>query len=152
MQLDKIKTEALLVSDGTSDESEADEKVYGVEKKKKAPSIRSRLDFFEKTFVRKKKGTCQVWKTSVESNSELSADLYLHAVNDSKIVFRLTNHYAALPKTTMEFTVLDPSGIRIKKTLETSQAHRRFRKSMGHNDQSDVKRTQIGLTRRYYKR
>ena len=53
-ELDKIKTEALLVSDGTSDESEADEKVYGVEKKKKAPSIRSRLDFLEKTFVRKK--------------------------------------------------------------------------------------------------
>ena len=53
----------------------------------------------------------------------------------------------------MNFTVQDPtSGKKIKESRETSQAHARFRKSMGYNDQSDAKRTAIGLSRRYYKR
>ena len=52
----------------------------------------------------------------------------------------------------MDFTVLGPDkGKKVLKEMETSAAHKSFRKRMGYNDQSDAKRSVIGLSGKYYK-
>lgn len=127
--------------------------VYGEDKSKKQIKVRTRLDLFQKSLSKEPKGSFRVWKTSVQIASASPTTLYFHAVNDSKVVYRLSNHYAARPKTEMEFTLLENNtSKKIKKSMKTSQAHKKFRKSMGHNDQSDGKRAKIGLSRRQYRR
>lgn len=151
-----LKNKARVPINGDSDSegrsSDEDEKVYGIRKKPRT-TIKSQIDLFQKKLSMNPKGHFRVWKVIVNPTRELTSTLYLHAITDSKVVYRLSNHHAALPKKTMNFTVRDPtSGKKIKESRETSQAHARFRKSMGYNDQSDAKRTTIGLSRRYYKR
>ena len=58
------------------------------------------------------KGSFQVYKTTLIPNRGFRANIYLHAVNDSKVVYRLSNHYAGDVKTSMEFTVVDPTSRR----------------------------------------
>ena len=78
--------------------------------------------------------------------------VYLHAVNSSKPVYRVSTKHAALPKVKLEVTDLEPgSGKRVSVSVETSAAHKTFRKKMGFNDQSDAKRAAIGLRAQYYK-
>ena len=78
--------------------------------------------------------------------------VFLHAINDAKPIFRISTKYAGLPKRALEVTVQDKTtGRRVKKTVETSSAHWSFRKNMGFNDQSDAKRSLIGLSAKYQK-
>ena len=78
--------------------------------------------------------------------------VYLHAVNDSKVVYRISTKHAASPQATLKITVRDKStGKKERKEVKTSAAHWTFRKKMGFNDQSDAKRSLIGLSGRYYK-
>ena len=79
--------------------------------------------------------------------------VYLHAVHDSKIVYRLSTKYAAKPSVPLKMIGKYDSS-RKKQIIEgeTSEAHRTFCKHVGYNDQVDEKRSRIGLSSRYYKR
>ena len=77
----------------------------------------------------------------------LRVTLYLHAVNDSKPVFRLSTKFAALPSDPMMLTNKN----KVRSEVQTSGAHQSFRKRMGNNDQSDAKRSFLGLSAMYYK-
>ena len=115
-------------------------------------NVKSKLQLFEKKISLKEKGTFKVWKTRFKLSKNIQCNIVLHAVNDSKVVYRISNRYAALPREIMNVTVQDSTtGKRITKEVRTSAAHRCFRKRMGFNDQSDAKRTLIGLSSRYYK-
>lgn len=50
--------------------------------------------------------------------------VYLHAVNSSKPVYRVSTKHAALPKVQLNVTDLDPGiGKRVSVTVATSAAH-----------------------------
>ena len=79
--------------------------------------------------------------------------LYLHAVKDSKVCYRISSLYGALPVVDLAAVAKDPiNGKKRKVTIKTSKAHRTFRKKLGYNDQSDAKRTRLGLSGKYYYR
>ena len=121
-------------------------------KKKTFSSLKRPLDFFEHSLSLKDKGSYRVWRADIKLLSNLRVPLYLHAVNDSKPVYRITNRFAALPSVTMEMT--ESNKTTKKKELvekKTSSAHRCFRFNMGFNDGSDRLRTTIGLSGRYYR-
>ena len=82
-------------------------RIYGEAKKKKIKKskVKTRLDYFRNKLVQQSKGTFHVQMTSVQLTEACSTNLYLHAVNDSKVVFRLSNYYAAKPKVRMNFTL-----------------------------------------------
>ena len=79
--------------------------------------------------------------------------IFLLSVNDSKVVHRISTRCKGLPKALLVATEKDPeTGKRRKIEVETSEAHKSFRMDMGHNDQSDGKRSLIGLSSKYFKR
>ena len=103
--------------------------------------------------IQKQKGHFKVWKTELQLLRNFSVKVYLHAVHDSKVVYRLTTKYGAVPKVPMNVTKEDlKRKKRAKVSIMTSGAQRCFRKYMGFNDQSDAKRSQIGLSAKYFKR
>ena len=83
----------------------------------------------------------------------ISVDLYLHAINDSKPVYRISTRYAALPLVEMNVTANnEETGKKEKVSILTTGAHRCFRKKIGFNDQSDSKRSRIALSAKHYRR
>ena len=136
-----------LLSVSTDSEDQDDPKM-----KNPFSTIKSKLQLFEKKLSLEEKGTFKVWKTHFKLFKNRQCNVFLHAVNDSKVVFRVSNRYAGLPREIMNVTDQDSAtGKRISKQVRTSAAHKCFRKRMGFNDQSDAKRTLIGLSSRYYK-
>ena len=114
--------------------------------------LKTRLKIFEKQLSIKNKGSFDVWKTKFQLLENRCVDIYLHAVNDSKVVYRISNKYAAQPRINLNLKVLDKkSGKKVQSDVETSPAQWVFRKKMGFNDQSDQKRAKIGLSGKYYK-
>ena len=114
--------------------------------------LKTNINFFEHSFSKSDKGNYKVWSAFVRPLPTVNIPIYLHAVNDSKPVYRITNRHAALPPVKMKMTVLNPTSR--KKELvekETSSAHKCFRYNMGFNDGSDRMRSVIGLSGRYYK-
>ena len=84
---------------------------------------------------------------------KLTTKIYLHAVVDSKVVYRISTCYATLPSVSMRIIDSDSStGKKVQKSIKTSEAHRTYRKFLGFNDQSDAKRSFIGLSAQYFKR
>ena len=137
-------------TDSTTDVSDYCENV--IKKKKSYRGLKSKQHFFERRLAQKEKGTYQVWKANVKPLPSIQVSLYLHAVNDSKPVYRISNRYAAQPPAPMNMTQLDPSTGRktlVEKT--TSSAHKCFRMKMGFNDGSDRLRSTIGLSGKYYR-
>ena len=134
-----------------SSESESDVKPYAEKiKVRKGKKVHSRLQFFEKKLSKKPKGTYKVWALEYRLLDLLRVTIFLHAVNDSKPVFRISNKYAALPA---DITKVNPeTGKKISEEISASPAHKSFRYNMGYNDQSDAKRSYIGLSSKYYKR
>ena len=120
-------------------------------KKRKFNSLKNRLQFFEKHLSLKDKGSFRVWKAVIRPLPHTSIPIYLHAINDSKPVFRITNKYAALPLVKMKVTKENHEGRKELVELKTTQAHRTFRMKMGFNDASDRMRNLLGLSARYYK-
>ena len=115
--------------------------------------VKTRFQFFEKKLSMEKKGSFKVWRTELSLLENLKVKVYLHAILDSKVVYRVSNRYAGLPLSTMSITDIVP-GSRKKEKIEiqTTPAHRCFRMKMGFNDQSDAKRSFIGLSSKFYKR
>ena len=133
-----------LASDSSDNEEEGNKKTTAREM--------TRLKFFEKQLTLKPKGFFKIWMTEFDLGSGEKVKVFLHAINDAKPVFRISTKHAGLPTRALEITDRDKStGIRVKKTLQTSPAHWSFRKYMGFNDQSDAKRSLIGLSAKYYK-
>ena len=123
------------------------------QEKKLISQKNTRLQLFEYDLALTKKGSYVVWKTFFKLQAHLVVPIYLHAVNDNKIVYRLSNRYGPLPSVPMSVNHKDPkTNKRAKITIDTSQAHRCYRRGMGFNDQSDGKRSSIGLSAKYYKR
>ena len=78
--------------------------------------------------------------------------MYRSINGPSKVVYRISNKYAALPRVQLTFSEKDvATGFKVKKDNFTSPAHFCFRKHMGFNDQSDAKRSVIGLSAMYYR-
>lgn len=137
--------------DDASEAVENDIQPYGIPKSKKKMSLRSvhtPLQLFEKELSMKPRGSYKVWTSTFSIAKKLKVTLYLHAVNDSKPVFRLSSKYGALPKCVM--TLTDEK--KVRNVVSTSGAHKSFRKNMGNNDQSDAKRAVLGLSGKYYRR
>ena len=113
--------------------------------------MKTNLALFEKHLSKEKKGSFRVWKTTLPLMAGKKVNLFLHAVHDSKVVFRVSTKYGALPLVTMSMTELNDS-TRKKElvSVSTSGAHKSFRMKMGFNDQSDAKRSTIGLSSKYY--
>ena len=64
---------------------------------------------------------------------------------NSKICYPISSRYAGLPKVKMSVTARELGiGKKRKIEVETTAAHKCFRKKMGFNDQSDAKRMHIG--------
>ena len=51
----------------------------------------TRLKLFEKELSQKPKGAYKVWMSELPVLSNLKTKIYLHAVHDSKIVYRISN-------------------------------------------------------------
>ena len=51
---------------------------------------KSELQLFEKEMIQKPKGHFKVWKTELQLLRNFGVKVYLHAVHDSKVVYRLT--------------------------------------------------------------
>ena len=81
-------------SDSPSDNGNYCEKVTRV-KKKSHCALKTKQHFFEHNLSKKEKGTYQVWKANVKPLPSVQVPIYLHAVNDSKPVYRISNRYAA---------------------------------------------------------
>ena len=107
-------------------------------KQKKAfGRVKTRLKFFEKDVGTKSKGYYRVWSTKLQLFPGRSVVIYLHAVLDSKVVYRMSNHYAVLPKVPMELVIPNVvTGKNEKEVILTSPAHRCYRKFMGFNDKA----------------
>ena len=144
--------------DEVDSETESDDSAVGQsDPKRKVVKLLSRaktnMDFFEKKISLKPKGSYKVWMTTFQILPERSISLYLHAINDSKPVYRISTRYAALPLVELNVTANnDETGRKEKVSVLTTQAHRCFRKKMAFNDKSDSKRSRIALSAKHYRR
>ena len=140
-------------SDSLSEYAQNDKREKQKKIRKMFNRAKSELQLFEKEMIQKPKGHFKVWKTELQLLSNFGVKVYIHAVHDSKVVYRLTTKYGAVPKVPMNVTKEDlKRKKRAKVSIMTSGAQRCFRKYMGFNDQSDAKRSQIGLSAKYFKR
>ena len=69
--------------------------------------LKTQLDFFERSFSKTDKRTYTVWRVIAEPFPTVEIPNYLHSVNDSKPVYRITNRYASLPAVKMRVTELN---------------------------------------------
>ena len=110
----------------------------------------SNLQFFKLDLVKKSKGYFQVFLAKIRISNNIEIPLYLHVITDSKIVYRISTKYGAKPTGELNFTKKDrTSGKRSKVVVHTSKAHLTYRKKLGYKDQSDAKRSRLGLSLRY---
>ena len=115
--------------------------------------LNSRLKIFERYLSRQPKGTFKVWSAGIKLGGNFNVKLFVHAVADSKVCYRLTTKHASKPLVPMQITDSDANGRKKRKFgIRTSSAHKVFRQEMGHNDQSDARRQRLGLSSRYYRR
>ena len=75
----------------------------------KPGKLKSRLGIFERDLLSNPKGHFKVWKAPIKVAEIFKVDLFLHAVVDSKVCYRLSTKYAPNPSVQMALTVLDPS-------------------------------------------
>ena len=134
-----------------SSDSEYGHTGYDKPKKKKSKAFESRLQFFENQLKLEEKGGYRVWQTVLSILGRRKAVIYLHAINDSKPVYRITTRYAALPLVPLIMTAYDQQKeVKVHKEIQTTGAHKCFRENMGFNDQSDAKRSLLKLSSKYY--
>ena len=141
-------------NDSDHDTSATDESQYceKTSPKRSFRALKNRLHFFEKRLSIKEKGSYVVWKTEVRPLLHIRVPIFLHAVNDSKPVYRISNKHAALPRVKMNMTELDSEvGKKVSVEKETSSAHKTFRLNMGFNDGCDRMRKVIGFSGKYYR-
>ena len=162
-KLNKIQVQELINERFKDEKSDLDFDPYSafsdsetqevVEVSKPTARVMTRGKLFDQFMRLERKGFYKVWKTRFNLQIGRNVDMYLHAVNDSKPVYQISTRYAALPKKKLQMITKsqESSGKKIKKEVPTSPAHVSFRKQMGFNDQSDAKRSFIGLSTKYYK-
>ena len=105
-----------------------------------------------KSTQRGKKGCSWFWKTTIEVVKGFFADIWLTAILDSKMCWRLDNFLG--PSYITEMTFQDyiaggKSDVKRKKFVlnPVAKVHEIFRKFMGPVDQVDVKAQVMGITR-----
>ena len=130
-------------------DSEGEVKEYAkTEKPQSYRSVTTPLKLFETQLQKKPRGGYKVWKRTLQIAGSLKVQLFLHAVNDSKPVFRISSKFLASPKVQMIITNKEKK----RRTVATSGLIDLSEKKMGNNDQSDAKRATLGLSGMYYKR
>ena len=117
-------------------------------------NYRSDIKKWENSKKTAKKGTSWCWKSSLDILNGLSTPLYLTAVQDSKICWRIDNFLGSFYKVPMRFWDYEEdeqsqANVKRKKYVESSVAecHSIFRNDMGPVDQSDVKAFVMNLSR-----
>ena len=136
----------------SSEDDEDEEQILDyAEQKPKKKGLRTECAFYEQKLMTKPKGSYEVYKTNFSVGEHFNTPVYLHVVQDSKVVYRISTKYAAKPSVPLSI-VVKVKNKKSKVTAQTSEAHKTFRNQLGHNDQSDGKRALIGLSSRYYKR
>ena len=114
--------------------------------------FKTRLKLFETYMNLHKKGFSKVWKTMFSVGEVTKVTIFLHAIKDSKICYRISTRYGGLPKVAMTVTDRVENESKKKKlVVQTTGAHKCFRLNMGFNDQSDAKRHHLGLSAKEYK-
>ena len=132
--------------------SKKSKKVANTDEKIKQ-NIKLNVSAQEKENKDKSKGTFWMWKTVKEVVRGVFTTVYLTAVRDSKIVWRLDNFLGASKTKNMEFQdyVQTDSRKDIKQKQRIVKAvpkvHWMYRNYMGFVDQSDVKSRVMGLCR-----
>ena len=116
---------------------------------KKRRASRRKIDLFEEEFQKNPKGHYQVWRANLQLTRNFKVILYLHCVNDHKVCYRLSTKHAATPSAELVMTARNNNNKKKKIQFKTSSTHSTFRMRMGHNDQSDGKRHQLGLSSSY---
>ena len=119
-----------------NDSSDTDEESKDAESKlvKALKRCSTRLEFFELELKMKPKGSYRVWMSEIPVLGHVNSKIFLHAVHDSKPVYRITSRHAALPLVELSIPVLNPQSGKVKVSVRTTMAHYRFRKKMGFND------------------
>ena len=93
-------------------------------KKKKSRKKMTRLQFFEQQMSLNPKGFYRVWMGDFNLYTGEKVRMFLHAVNDSKPVYRISKKHAGLPMMKLEITGKDQSTRnKVKRTVMTSSAH-----------------------------
>ena len=145
----KVKLEAEKIEEAKELKDETEKQILGyAEKKPKKRGLHTECDFYEQDLMKKPKGSYLVYKTNINVWKQ-KTPVYLHVVWDSKVVYRISTKYAAKPSVPLSIVVTEKNK-KNKVTMQTSEAHKTFRKQLGNNDQSDGKRTTIGLSSRKY--
>ena len=67
-------------------------------------ALKTRLHFFEKKLSIRDKGNYEIWRADISPLPNYKISIFLHAVNDSKPVYRISNKYAVLPRVEMNMT------------------------------------------------
>ena len=107
-------------SNRASDDDYADHKNQNEPRSKKFRRLSNTLQFFEKEMSLGARGAQNVWKTEITQIGTKVATIYLLAVYDSKVFYRIGNKYAALPRVQSQFSEKDlESGFKIEKIYFT---------------------------------
>ena len=75
--------------------------------KKTYRALKARLHFFAKKLSIRDKGNYTDWRADISPLPNFKIPIFLHAVNDSKPVYRISNKYAVLPRVEMNMTEFD---------------------------------------------
>ena len=85
--------------------------------------MKNRLNFFEKEISSKIKGAFRVWESNASPIPHFNVSVFLHAINDGKVVHLITNKFGALPLVKMEVTDKDAeTSKKVKFEIETTAA------------------------------
>ena len=93
-----------------NDSSDTDEESKDAESKlvKALERCSTRLEFFELELKMKPKGSYRVWVSEIPVLGHVKSKIFLHAVHDSKPVYRIASRHAALPLVELSIPVLNP--------------------------------------------
>ena len=117
-------------------------------------SMKKDIAAWEKKVATVQKGSYWMWKTDLQITTDMYTTVYLTAVKDAKICWRLDNFLGAGMTTGMSFwdyeAASGDSNVKSKNWIfvpNVPLVHNIFRKFMGHVDQADVKAHVMGLTK-----
>ena len=117
-------------------------------------SMKKDIAAWEKKVATVQKGSYWMWKTDLQIMTDVYTTVYLTAIKDAKICWRLDNFLGAGMTTGMSFwdyeAASGDSNVKSKNWIfvpNVPLVHNIFRKFMGHVDQADVKAHVMGLTK-----
>lgn len=124
--------------DKKKEKKDADKKNKKMEDENKR-SMKKDVAAWEKKHEKTRKGTSWMWKATLDIMKNVSSVIYLTAIQDSKICWRMDNFLESEKITGMHFQDYEPSSavsnVKAKKQIfvpDVPKVHQIFRKFMGH--------------------